>query len=182
MKTSRNWTYLPEHSFSRIQNNLFQKLSFLKICIMWEVFLCSLLILSIGFIMPHLGGNQATLKVVFNGPKRKLLQNSTEKISKYSVLFLFGNETIPVGHSWKKSPFSAVVPGTVCITAVMQESLHSGHEFTFWVSASLSAISWITAIYPHNARQLFRREKKYWCLTEEIKLMDYQKPTILALD
>lgn len=99
------------------------------------------MILSIGFIMPHLGGNQATLKVVFNGPKRKLLQNSTEKISKYSVLFLFGNETIPVGHSFKKSPFSAMVPGTVCITAVMQESLHSGHEFTFWVSASLSAIS-----------------------------------------
>lgn len=66
---------------------------------MWEVFLCSLLILSIRLIVPHLGGNQATLKVVFNGPKRKLLQNSTEKISKYSVLLLFGNETVPVGHS-----------------------------------------------------------------------------------
>lgn len=144
-------------------------MSFLKICVMWEAFLCPFLMLSIRLIMPLPGGNPKLHWKYFNGPERKLLQIFTEKISEYLILLLFGIKQFLQLTPEKKSHFSAVVLDTVYITAVMQESLHSGHELIFWLSASLSAISRITAIYPHNARQLFRRGKKILVLNRRNK-------------
>lgn len=123
-----------------------------------------------------------------NGFQKKLFfffQVSPEKMSKcYLKSYLEWKKKNP-GPFLRKIPFLSHTICTAYTFSVTQESLLSGHDFTHWLSASLSAIGRITATCAPNTRQLFRRGERMLVFnrwTEDIKLMNCQKPVIIFLD
>lgn len=122
----------------------------------------------------------------FNGPERKLLQNSPDKISEYSFFNPLWDEKNPVNHSRKSTFLSCPTEHSV------HRSRYAGVTFAQGVNSHLGFLhlfsrqenrSHMTTDHQAAVQRWGEKKKKTlvlnWC-TEVIKLMESQKPVIIA--